>query len=251
MSQWPGDQECPVDLHYPEPQPRQLDVGLIVGRGRRIRRRRAMTRVAAGLVACAAIASVITGVRGFTISFFARPSGPAASGSATPIDALVAGDPPWNGKLMLVSAWPRHWATVAWATRAGAVCWAAYRTPMLGATEEFECPQWAAPQVPGEGKPALSPLVPAIFPTAPDGSLVPWAGLVTARAARVTVTFFGREFSAKVIPVPLRDGQDTGIFVVWLRLPAGTSSYGSNRITGEIAYDHAGHVVARSPRSRS
>ena len=123
MTQWPGGRECPVDLHYAEPQPRQLDVGLIIGRGKRIRRRRrALAGATAGLVACAAIASVITGIRGFMVSFFPRASSPAASGQEVPIDALVAGDPPWNGELTLVSTWPRHWTTVAWATRSGAVC---------------------------------------------------------------------------------------------------------------------------------
>jgi hypothetical protein len=71
----------------------------------------------------------------------------------------------------------------------------------------------------------LSPLMPAIFPTISDhSSLVPWVGLVTPRAARVTVTFFGRDFSATVIPVPLGSGQDTGIFIAWVKLPAGVSN---------------------------
>lgn len=248
MSQWPSSQECPVDLHYAEPQPRQLDVGLIIGRGRRIRRRRTLTRAAAGLVACAAIASVLTGIRGFTVSFFPHPAGPAtASGQAPPIDAQIAADPPWNGKLTLVSRWPQHWTTVAWATRSGAVCWATYRTPMRGATEELECPPWTAAEIPGEGTGKLSWLMAVILPTAPGSSdQVPWVGLVTPRATRVTVTFFGRTFTAKVIPVPLRNGHDTGIFTVWLTLPAGITNYGSNRITSEVAYNQAGRIVART-----
>ena len=31
---------CPVDLHYPDPQPPNLDMTAIIGRGRRIRHRR-------------------------------------------------------------------------------------------------------------------------------------------------------------------------------------------------------------------
>jgi hypothetical protein len=74
-------------------------------------------------------------------------SGPATAPSAAPIDAQVAEDPPANGKLTLISSWPRRWTTVAWATRRGDVCWATFRTPMQGATENVDCPEWDRSEV--------------------------------------------------------------------------------------------------------
>ena len=111
------DRACPVDLHYPDPQPPNLDMAAIIGRGRRIRHRRRLTQLGAVLTACVAVGSVIVGARGFTVRMFPSQSGPAAAPSAAPIDAQVAEDPPANGKLTLISSWPGHWTTVAWATR--------------------------------------------------------------------------------------------------------------------------------------
>jgi hypothetical protein len=245
MNQLPGGRECPLDLHYGEPRQPYLDVGLIIGRGRRIRRRRALAWAGSVLVAGAAMVSVITGVRGYAISFAPPASPVAGGGAAVPIDALVAGNPPVNGQLTLVSTWPRHWTTVAWATRDGRVCWAAFRTPMSGATEEVDCP-WAPSQVPGEGAQALSPPLGVIFPAAPAGSaLVPAVGLVTPRADRVTLTFSGREFTADVVPIPLGGGKVTGLFLAWVKLPPNVSGYGTSDFTREIAYDQAGHILAR------
>ena len=99
---------CPVDLHYPDPQPPNLDLAAIIGQGRRIRHRRRLSQLGAVLAACVAVGSVIAGARGFAISMFPTPSGPAAAPSAAPIDAQVAEDPPANGKLTLISSWPRH-----------------------------------------------------------------------------------------------------------------------------------------------
>ena len=70
-------------------------------------------------------------------------------------------------------------------------------------------------------------------------------GLVTARAARVTVTFFGRRFSAGVVPVPMSGGKTIGVYMIWLAVPASANGYGSGDVGGGIAYDRAGHVVAR------
>lgn len=238
--------ECPVDLDYPEAELRLLDLGSIRARSQQIRRRRALAQTGAALVAVAAIAGAIAGARGYALGLFPPPAaGPPAGRTAVPIDALVASDPPANGQLTLLSSWPRHWTTVAWATRGGAVCWATYRTPMQGGTEDFECPAWSPGDVPGEGARGLSPLQPGIFPVAANGRLVPEIGLATPRAARVTVTFAGKNFTANVIPVPLHGGKTIGIFIVWIRLPAGLSSYGSSQFTREIAYGRGGRIVAQ------
>lgn len=116
---------------------------------------------------------------------------------------------------------------------------------MEGGTEDVECPAWPPADVPGEGARGLSPLFPGIFPATPDERLVPELGLITPRASRVTVTFFGKEFSANVVPVPLRGGRDVGVFIAWIRLPPHGSSYGSSNFTREIAYSRNGRVVAR------
>jgi hypothetical protein len=246
MSQLPAGQECPVNLDYPEPELKLLDVGPILARGRRIRRRRVLAQAAAGLVACAAITGAIAGARGYTIGLPGHAAaGPPASRPVVPIDALVASDPPADGQLTLISTWPRHWTTVAWATRRGEVCWATYRVPMGGGTEEFECPAWSPTDVPGEGARGLSPLFPAIMPFAPDGRLEPVYGLTTPRADRVTLTFLGKHFSSNVVPVPLPGGKTVGVVIVWIRLPPGQDSYDSNQLTREIAYGPGGRVVAR------
>jgi hypothetical protein len=166
----------------------------------------------------------------------------------------VAGHPPVGGKPVLLSRWPPNWTTVAWATRQGDVCWATVRIPVqYGATED-ECPGWTRADIPGPGRLGMSPLLPGVFPaeagltdSRPDGAgdRVAEVGLVTARAVRVTLTFFGHAFTARVIGVPMRGGAAVGVFMVWLTLPPGISGYGSAGITGEVAYDAAGHVIAR------
>ncbi len=60
----------------------------------------------------------------------------------------------------------------------------------------------------------------------------------------MTVTFFGHDFTAGVVRLPVGGGRVTGIYLVWLRLP-GNVAYGSSDVSGAIAYDAAGHVVAR------
>jgi hypothetical protein len=53
-----GNATCPVDLGYADSEPVGLDVGAIMARGTRIRRRRLLTRVAAGAVAAVAVPAV-------------------------------------------------------------------------------------------------------------------------------------------------------------------------------------------------
>ncbi len=83
---------CPVDLDYPDPQPPNLDMAAIIGRGRRIRHRRRLTQLGAVLAAFVVAGSVIAGARGFTIRTFPSQSGPAAAPSAAPIDAQLIPD---------------------------------------------------------------------------------------------------------------------------------------------------------------
>ena len=246
MNPLPSGETCPVDLNFPEPNPVRLDLAPIIRHGRSIRRRRRITTAAAAMAACAAAASVIAGTRGATFRWFppAAVSGPGTR--VTPVDALVATDPPVTGKLTLVSNWPRHWDTVAWATRRGDVCWAAYHTPMAGASEGYMCPGWSGTDIPGAGRQNLSPLLPATAPFSPETpALVPELGLVTPRAVRVTVTFAARDFSAGVVTVPLGGGKTIGVYLIWLRVPPGSGGYGSNDVSGAIAYDAAGRIVAR------
>jgi hypothetical protein len=235
--------ECPLDLKYAEPAPVALDLAAIVGRGRVIGRWRRAAQAVAAVAACAALASIGIGLDQASFTWFpastAAPSGPAA----LPIDASVALNPPVGGKLTLVSSWPAHWTTVAWGTRTGQVCWASYRTPALEGTWGSECQGGA---LPGEGGKGLSGLQPGIEPLAPSDGPIPEIGLVTPRATRVTVTFFGRVYSAGVVPVPMAGGKTVGVYLVWMRMPAGAhGSYTSVDFGGEVAYDQAGHVVAR------
>jgi hypothetical protein len=237
---------CPVDLHYPDPQPPGLDLASIIGHGRRIRHRRRLIQLGAVLTACVAVGSVIVGARGFTISMFPSQSGPAAALSAAPIDARVAEDPPANGKLTLISSWPRHWTTVAWATRRGEVCWATFRTPIQGATEKVECPAWPRPEVPGRGGIAFSALVPdvALALSSVPGTAWPILGLTNPQAVRVVLTAFGKDVSANVVPVPISAGKTVGVFLVWIRAPG--NSFTSSDVTNEAAYDQSGHIIAHT-----
>jgi len=235
----------PVDLHYPDPQPPDLDLAAIIGQGRRIRHRRRLSQLGAVLAACVAVGSVIAGARGFAISMFPTPSGPAAAPSAAPIDAQVAEDPPANGKLTLISSWPRHWTTVAWATRRGEVCLATFRTPMQGATENVECPAWLRSEVPGSGGIAFSPLVPDVaLASSVPGTAWPVLGLTDPRAVRVVLTAFGTEVSANVVPVPLSAGKTVGVFLAWIRAPG--HSFSGTDVTNEVAYDQSGHIIANA-----
>jgi hypothetical protein len=235
---------CPVDLHYPEPRPPDLDVAAIIGHGRRIRRRRRLTQAGAALAACVAVGSVIAGVRGHTISMFPSPSGPPATPSAAPIDAQVAEDPPANGELTLISSLPKHWTTVAWATKRGEVCVATFRTPMQAGTEEFDCPGWSRSEVPGSGGGNLSRWLPDLgLVWATKNGEWPMLGLTSPRAVRVMVTVDGRDFSASVVPVPISAGKTVGVFLAWIKTPSGDIT--DTDVISEAAYDQEGHVFAR------
>ncbi len=133
MNQLPSHQECPVNLDFAEPAPPHLDVSQIVRRGQGIRRRRRIRAAAVATAACAALASVIIAVQAGTFRWSPAPAArPAAGPGAPPVGALIATYPPASGRLTLLSNWPRHWTTVAWATRQGVVCWAAYRSAGAG-----------------------------------------------------------------------------------------------------------------------
>jgi len=165
----------------------------------------------------------------------------ARSGRAvTPIDSFIAIRPPAGGKLTLLSDRPAGWTAVAWATRDGQVCWARYRT-VAGGGEQNEC--WLPTDIPGRGSQGFGPLWPAATPFPVRRGA--WFGLVTARAARVTVTFFGRPFSAGVVQVPMGGGKTIGVYMIWLRVPASANGFGSGDVGGAVGYDRAGHIVAR------
>jgi hypothetical protein len=241
---------CPVDLHYPDPRPPNLDLAAIIGHGGRIRRRLRLILAGAVLVACVATGSVIAGARGFSISMFVSQSGPAAAPSAAPIDAQVAEDPPANGKLTLISSWPRHWTTVAWVTRRGDVCSASFGgTPTQGApTENVDCPEWDRSEVPGSGSSAFSALVPdvALASSSVPGSSPAWPilGLTSPQAVRVVLAAFGRDVSATVVSVPIGAGKAVGVFLAWIRVPG--NSFSSSDVTSETAYDQSGHIIAHA-----
>lgn len=249
MNPLPDSETCPVDLDFPESAPTRLDVGQIVARGGRIRRRRRLAAAGSAIVACAAVASIITGARGGTFRWFPMPAGPSqlAAGVAPPsAAALIAAHPPVTGTLTLLGRRPARWTTVAWATRSGDVCWSTYPAQARDGDVDFECPEWPHADVQAAARGGLSPLLPGTWPSAGrDGRLVPWIGLVTPQAVRVTVTFFGAEFSAGVAPVPVGSGRTIGAYLIWLRLPPGASSYGGDDIGPVVAYDAGGHVVAR------
>jgi hypothetical protein len=242
---------CPVDLHYADPQPRNLDLAAIIGHGRRIRHRRRLTQVGAVLAACLAVGSVIAGSRGLTISMFASQSGSASTPSAAQVDARIAQDPPANGKLTLISTWRRHWTTVAWATRRGEVCWATFRSPVEGATEQVECPAWPRSEVPLSRGIAFSSLLPdvALASSSAPGRSTAWPilGLTKPQAVRVVLIAYGKEVSASVVPVPIGDGKTVGVFLAWIPAPGG--SFSTSAITNETAYDQSGQSIAHARKA--
>jgi hypothetical protein len=223
---------CPVDLRYLEPQPPNLDLPAIIGHGRRIRRRRRLVQAGVVLAACVAAGSVVAGA--------------VAAPNTAPIDALVADDPPANGELTLISTWPRHWTTVAWTTRRGVVCWATFRTPMHGATEDVDCP-WDRSAVPRSSGIELSPLIPdvALPPSAVRGSGTAWPilGLTSAQAVRVVLSAAGKDVSATVVSVPISAGETVGVFLAWIRIP--DNGLSTSDVTSETAYDRSGHIIAQ------
>jgi hypothetical protein len=254
VSQPPGPRAWPVDLDYPEAVPPALAMAAIVARGRRLRRARRLSAALAGLAACCALAG--TGAVGrAALAGLLRSPPPVPAGVAL-VDSLVAASPPVTGKLSVISRWPGHWITVAWASRSGSVCWASYRIPMRGGSDAYECPEWVSADVPSAGParaagPAgFGPLLPMAEPgevRSAHGLLVSEIGLVTAEAAAVTVAFRGGLYHAPVVRVPLAGGRSVGIYVIWLRLPPGVTSPDSTKITGLTGYDRAGQVVAMQP----
>jgi hypothetical protein len=236
----PARETCPVDLHYPEPAAADLDLPAIVGRGRRIRRRQRLGKAAAAVAACVAVASIAVGLRGTTFTWFPGHSVSPAGRAVTPIDSLIAIHPPVGGKLTLLSNRPAGWTSVAWATRDGQVCWVTYPAARSGIPDQ-NC--WQPGDVPGRGHGAFGPLMPTVEQY--HVRRVAAFGLVTSHAARVTVTFFGRPFSAGVVPVPMAGGKTVGVYMIWLAVPASASGYGMGDVGGAAAYDRAGHVVAR------
>lgn len=248
MNTGPASQSCPVDLHYRDPEPVDLPLAAIVGRGLRLRRRRRLALAAAAVAACAVLGfGGVTAAR--TLAGW-LPSGAESASTGQelpPISSEVAHYPPVGGRLTLLSRQPRNWTTVAWGTHSGGVCWAAYRTPMAGSTQEFRCPDWGPSNVPDEGGRQFGAPDPGTLPIASGrgDDLTPWVGLVNPRAAKVTMTFFGHDFSAPVLPVPVRGGKVVGAFLIWLRLPPNVHDYGGASITSEIAYDAYGHILAQ------
>lgn len=240
MIHQPGRETCPVDLHYPEPDPVGLDLSAIVGRGRRIRHRQRLAQAVAAVAACAAVVSLAVGLRGARFDWFPSHSRAVDGQGAAPADPFVAENPPVNGELTLLSTWPRGWTTVAWATRQGDVCWATYDHGTALAADD-NC--WSPAEVPGPGSDRFGPLLPttALFPVAQVAEF----GLVTPHATRVTVTFFGHPFSAGVVRVPTGGGRDIGVYMIWLRVPASASGYGSADVGGAVGYDQSGQIVAR------
>jgi hypothetical protein len=236
----PARETCPVDLHYPEPAAADLDLTAIAGRGRRIRRKRRLGKAAAAIVACVAVASIAVGLRGTTFTWFPGHTESSAGRAVTPVDSFIAINPPVGGKLTLLSNRPAGWTTVAWATRDGRVCWVTYPTAHRGVPDQ-NC--WQPTEVPGGEHGDFGPLMPTaeLYP----GHRVAAFGLVTPRATRVTVTFSGRRFSAGVVPVPMATGKTAGVYMIWLAVPASANGYGSGDVGGAVAYDRAGHIVAR------
>jgi hypothetical protein len=243
----PARETCPLDLSYPDPAPVRLDLASITHRGRRIRRRQRLAVAAAAVAACAALASVAAGVRGATFHWSGAASQHVPSRPLTPIDTRVATQPPVTGKLTLLSTWPRHWTTVAWATAHGDVCWASYRTPAQGMPDDYQCPGWTPADIPSANGPGLSPLLPGIAPEVQGlGNLVDFVGLVTPRASKVTLSLFGRPYIAGVVPVPMGGGHTVGVYMFWGKVPASAQGiYTSNDLSNAVAYDQAGRVVAR------
>lgn len=156
----------------------------------------------------------------------------------------MAEDPPANGKLTLISGSPAHWTTVAWVTRRGEVCWATFRTPMLGATEEVECPAWSRSEVPGSRSTAFSMPFPDVALATSAGNAWPVLGLTSPRAVRVVLTAFGKNVSASVVPVPAGAGKTVGVFLAWINTPGG--SFDSTDVTSEAAYNQNGQLIART-----
>ena len=59
------------------------------------------------------------------------------------------------------------------------------------------------------------------------------------------MTFFGRRFSAGVVPVPMGGGKTIGVYMIWLGVPASANGYGIGDVGGVVATDRTGHIVAR------
>jgi len=238
----PADQACPVDLDYPDAEPPRLDLPAIIRRGRRARRGR-WARACAAVAACAVAAGLI-----FTVL---PPAGPPANVPGTSLNnpelqQQLALNPP-AGQPVKLSSLP-GWATIAWATRHGSVCWAT--EPVPGRHDQGDSDCWTRPDIPGEGHWLNLPTT-SVAPHLGSANLAPWYGLAPPAASRVVLTFFGRTFTARPVRLPLPGGRTVSVFLVLTLVPGdGNAHWAASDISREVAYNRSGQIVASHGRWR-
>lgn len=227
-----------MSLEYDDPLVPLVDVATVISRAHRIRRRRrAVAGTALALISAATVVlptAVPTGK--------SRPApNPAAQLGEDP---LLLANPP-VGAVRVLSRSPQHWTTVAWVTRSGGYCRAAFRTPMQGGTKSGLC----TGRVDGlfsttEPNLFMKPLFDALPPVSSGNTI--GVGLVRGPVTTVDVTIFGRTVTAAVVPLVVRGAVLVGGYAVELPL-GGRTGYGWEDITSVVARDASGRILARLP----
>jgi hypothetical protein len=239
-------QTCPLNLDYADDQLISLDLTAVRGEGVRIRRRRRVGGVAATAVLGLGLA---TGV------YAARPStqvSPSTGTDLTPIAALLH-EYPARETPAVVSTWPDHWTTVAWATGDNQYCYAAYRLPAAGTNPQSQCEsidgdlnadENAGANV-GMPLPVMAPMENTQTYNRPGNALElhPFVGVTRGGVARVAMTAPGGTVTADVTPMTTENGLQIGVYQIWFTWPGG--GWNSTDIQSVVAYAADGTVVTR------
>lgn len=233
-----GSPVAALNLAY-EDEPVELDLGAIMGDGRRMRGRRTLMKATGIVGAAAAVLGLATVVHSGS-----GAGTRAAGGGASPIASLLRAQPPVVGPIT-VGTQPDHWTTEVWQIADGQVCVASYRMPMQGDAVSAECldtvDAWLRTGDDGIGVPTLT-----AQPT--ERGAVAAIGIVRGDIARVDVSWSGLTSSAAVFPFTTENGQRIGIYQVFMRIPPGLDHFEGSQVDTLLAYDASGSVVARHTR---
>jgi hypothetical protein len=237
--------ECPINLHYTDPQPSTVDVDAIVRDGRRIRRRRITTVSLASAATVATVAAV-----SLSVSHAVSHPGTVQPAAIYKSSTLKL-HPPIDNIAVLgtyADAQQKNASAVAWMSPNGDLCYGSADLSTRSADRSIlglECGT-APDELTTAGPTELLPGWPVFQPVPSKVGEFIAIGLLRGTAATVEVTANGQTAEAPVHPLATANGEAAGAYAVWLRAEADGSIHSAD-ITSVRALDSNGHVVAEIP----
>jgi hypothetical protein len=233
----------PINLDYPEPEARSLEIDMIMSGGRRIRRRRAVTRAAVGIVGLIGIAAGVTTV---TSSHGGGVGTTLASRTAAVLkNPETLAHPPIDGRPIVIDDTVRGTTAFTWISTDGAWCNVAVEDDGFSIQN---CNGASAGPNAGQDAGHTGPLSLPVFQVLPNRAGYGFGiGLVTADATTVTLTFDGHTQTVKTVLLPSIGTTVVRAYAVWFPLDPHQNGYGWNDISLAVARDASGHVVDQIP----